>query len=88
MEKNPQCTAEEVEEAIDRYADTVYRLAYAQTISRADADDVFQEVFLRYVKSRPQFNDEEHRKAWLLRVTVNCAKDIAGSGWRRHTADF
>lgn len=73
------------EAAVRRYADTVYRLAYARTGSREDAEDVFQEVFLRYVKKKPTFQDEEHRKAWLIRVTVNCAKSLRGSFWNRRT---
>ena len=48
----------------------VYRLAYAQLRSRRDADDVFQEVFLRYHRAAPSFAGEEPRKAWPLRVTV------------------
>lgn len=74
-----------VQEVVEAYAATVYRLALAQTHSGADADDVFQEVFLRYVRSAPAFESEEHRKAWLLRVTVNCCKKLHGSFWRRHT---
>ncbi len=62
------------ETIVTRYADIVYRLAYAWTHSRTDADDVFQEVFLRYFKQPRHFANEEHRKAWLLRVTINCAK--------------
>ena len=86
MRDSRQCTAAEAEAVIARYADTVYRTAYAQTGSRMDADDVFQEVFLRYVKARPAFENEEHRKAWLLRVTVNCARDVTGSLWARRRA--
>ena len=52
---------------VERYAAMVYRLAAAQLRSRADAEDVFQEVFLRYMRSAPEFESEEHRKAWLLR---------------------
>lgn len=74
-----------VQNAVARYADVVYRLAYAQTHNKNDADDVFQEVFLRYVRYAPDFNDEEHRKAWLLRVTVNCSKKLLGSAWYRRT---
>ena len=75
----------EPETAVRRYADTVYRLAYARTGSREDAEDVFQEVFLRYIRKKPTFQDEEHRKAWLIRVTVNCAKSLRGSFWNRRT---
>ena len=60
------------EDAVRRWGPAVYRMAYAMVRSRHDADDVFQEVFLRFHRSAPQFESEEHRKAWLLRVTVNC----------------
>ena len=72
-------------QVMERYGDMVYRLALAQTHSSHDADDVFQEVFLRYLRAAHAFREEEHRKAWLLRVTVNCCKKLHGSFWRRHT---
>lgn len=74
MNNQPPCTAAETEAVIRQYADTVYRLAYAYVRNKHDADDVFQEVFLRYLKRAPAFESEEHRKAWLLRVTINRAK--------------
>ena len=70
------CVELSPDEVVEMYADTVYRLAYAKTLSRHDADDVFQEVFLRYVRKAPSFDTEEHRKAWLIRVTLNCAKNV------------
>lgn len=48
-----------------------------------DADDVFQEVFLRYVEKAPAFQSEEHRKARLLRVTINCCKSHYRAAWYR-----
>ncbi|OUN21586.1 hypothetical protein B5G34_10890 [Flavonifractor sp. An82] len=72
-------------QAVEAYGAMVYRLALAQTHSGHDADDVFQEVFLRYLRSAPAFQEEEHRKAWLLRVTVNCCKKLHRSFWRRNT---
>jgi len=80
--QDPGMTPEEV---FRRYRDTVYRLAVARTGSTHNADDILQEVFLRYIRSAPLFLDEEHRKAWLLRVTVNCCNSFMGSAWRRHT---
>ena len=64
----------EFDAALAQYGDTVYRLAFAYARSKADADDIFQEVFLRYYRRAPAFESEEHRKAWLLRVTINRAK--------------
>lgn len=72
------------EQLIRAHGSTVYRLAYAQTRSRHDADDVFQEVFLRVAQHRPIFDSEEHAKAWLLRVTLNCLKSHWRAAWRRH----
>ena len=70
-------------EAIKRYGPTVYRTAYAYVRSKHDADDIFQEVFLRYHRSAPLFESNQHEKAWLLKVTINCAKSFFRSPWRQ-----
>ena len=67
----------------EQYAGMLYRLAYARTGSRADAEDVMQEVFVRLLRARPEFRDEEHAKAWLLRVGACCAADVLRAPWRR-----
>lgn len=67
----------------EQYAGMIYRLAYARTGSRADAEDVMQEVFVRLLRARPEFRDEEHAKAWLLRVGARCAADVLRAPWRR-----
>lgn len=72
------------EQLVRTYGDMVYRLAYAQTRSRHDADDIFQDVFLQVVRRRPQFESEAHEKAWLIRVTLNCLKSHWRAAWRRH----
>lgn len=86
METCIQCTPAELEQVMNMYGKMVYRLAYSHTRSNADADDIYQEVFLRYYQKRPQFESEEHRRAWLLRVTVNRARSLVASAWFRHTA--
>jgi len=70
---------------MDTYGTAVYRLAYSHTRSAADAEDIYQDVFLRYFQKRPVFESEEHRKAWLLRVTVNRARSLFTSAWFRKT---
>lgn len=85
MEKALQCTPAELEQVMSRYGNMVYRLAYSQVRSKADAEDIYQEVFLRYYRKRPGFESEEHRRAWLLRVTVNRARSHVTSAWMRHT---
>lgn len=77
-------TAWQTPEALARrYGPAVFRLAYARTGSRADAEDVMQEVFLRLLRARPEFSSEEHAKAWLLHVAANCANDLFRAPWRR-----
>ncbi|MBQ8088115.1 MAG: RNA polymerase sigma factor [Clostridia bacterium] len=76
-------TDQEIRLVVDRYAPMVYRLAYARTHSHTDAEDISQEVFLSLIRSNPDFEAEENRKAWLLRVTVNKANSLWRSSWRR-----
>ena len=65
------------------YAPAIYRLAYARTGSRADAEDIMQEVFVRLLRAGPDFADRAHARAWLLRVAANCANDWFRAPWRR-----
>ena len=74
-----------VAEVFERYADMVFRLAFSRTKNRADADDLLQEVFLRYTRSPLAFMEEEHRRAWLIRVTVRCSASLMSSAWTRRT---
>ena len=85
MEALPLRAGGEMDAIIDRYQDTVYGLALARTGNRSDADDVFQEVFLAYHQCGKTFRDEEHRKAWLLRTTINQSRRVTSSSWRQKT---
>lgn len=74
-----------IDTVIEKYSDMIYKLAFSQTRSKNNADDVYQEVFLRYIRKNPEFKNEEHRKAWLIRVTINCCKNLWLSSWKRKT---
>ena len=75
-----------IPEAVFRkYADTVYRLAFVRTGSRNDSDDILQEVFLRYMKVWGKMESEEHIKATLIRITVNCSNSWLSSAWFKKT---
>ena len=76
---------ESIESVIQRYKGTVYSVALSYTKNPSDADDIFQEVFLIYFRTNPAFNDEEHRKAWLIRTTINCSKRVVDSTYRKRT---
>lgn len=66
----------DLESAMDTFGDMVYRLAYARLQNKADAEDVYQSVFLQLYKSNCDFANAEHQKAWLLRVTSNACTDL------------
>ena len=71
-------------EAYEKYADRVFGAAFSVCRDRADADDVTQDTFVRYLDRDRDWRDEEHLKAWLLRVAVNRARDLTRAFWRRN----
>lgn len=67
---------EEAARLVEAHGQAVYRLAYARTGSREDAEDITQETFLRLVRASPAFRDEAHCRAWLLHVAMNCTRSL------------
>lgn len=67
---------QEVNNAIELYSDMILRLCMVSLKNSADAEDVFQTVFLKYALSSKRFESAEHEKAWLIRVTVNACRDL------------
>ena len=76
---------QEVNRAIERYADTVRRICMLHLKNRADTEDIFQTVFLKYLLHTAPFADDEHEKAWLIRVTTNPCRDLLPSFFRSRT---
>ena len=74
-----------IAQLVEMYASMIYRIAYTRMQNVTDAEDITQEVLLKYIKAGKTFRDEEHRKMWLIRVTVNTIKSSLTSAWRRHT---
>lgn len=74
---------EEAARLVEDHGQAVYRLAYARTGSREDAEDITQETFLRLVRAAPVFRDEDHCRAWLLHVAMNCTRSLFRRPWRR-----
>lgn len=71
------------ENVIRAYSDMVYRIAFARAGTKEDADDIYQEVFLRYIRKAPEFRDEEHAKAWFIKVAVNCSRKFFGGASKK-----
>ena len=62
--------------AMEAHGDTVYRLALCRTQNAADAEDVYQDVFLSLLSQEDRDWDGEHLKAWLIRATLNRCADL------------
>ncbi len=74
----------EVNHAVEKYADMIKHVCFYHLKNHADAEDVFQNVFLKYMLHDEPFNNAEHEKAWLLRVTINSCKDYLNDFFRRN----
>lgn len=79
---------QEANRAIERYADTVRRICMIHLKNHADTEDIFQNVFLKYVLSTAVFENEEHKKAWFIRVTINACRDLLKSFFRSRTVSL
>jgi len=76
---------EKVAEIVEKYSDLLLRIAFTYMKNISDAEDMVQEVFLKLVKDYPSFENDEHQKAWLIRVTINLCKNRLKSAWFRKT---
>ena len=72
-------TRDDITCAMRDHADAVFRACAVYLREKADQEDAFQETFLRYARSDVPITDEEHRKAWLIRVAINVCKDMLKS---------
>jgi RNA polymerase sigma-70 factor (ECF subfamily) len=69
--------------ALDKYADTVRRICFLYLKNYHDTEDVFQNVFLKYVLRDAPFESDEHEKAWIVRISINACKDLLRNFFRR-----
>lgn len=79
-------TDEIIEKTVEKYSPSMLRAAFSVLRNTHDAEDAVQEAFVKLVRLKPSFNDESHEKAWLLRVTINNAKNIRRSFSRQGTS--
>lgn len=56
---------------LDKYGDMVYSIAMTHLSDKSMAEDISQNVFLKFVSRPTMFNDDEHMKHWLIRTAVN-----------------
>ena len=65
----------EAEEILSTIGNSILRLALSYLHNIEDAEDILQETMIKFVTVRPVFESDTHRKAWLMRVASNLAKN-------------
>ena len=66
----------DLEAAINKYSDMLYKICFVILKNEHDTKDVLQDTFLIYYTKKPKFESEEHRKAWLIRVSQNKCREF------------
>lgn len=77
-----------MKEILEKYSDMVYRIALTRCRNRENAEDIFQDVFIKYSEKNPKFENEEHEKAWFIRVTINMTKNLLSAGWNKKSVEL
>ena len=76
MEHISERTAEDIEAVISKYGNMLYRMCVLMLKNESDAEDVVQETMIKYYQKSPVFRDDEHEKAWLIKVAANKCRDL------------
>ena len=82
--KEPKYTEAQFCEKYDLYSDMVYKMCVVHTGNCADAEDLMQEIFLKYLYRSPVFESPDHERHWIIRVTVNACKDFFKGFWKKN----
>lgn len=67
---------DDLERVLNSYGDMLYRLCILMLKNESDAEDAIQETMIQYYRKAPAFENTEHEKAWLIRVTANKCRDL------------
>ena len=67
---------EDVRKAVLKYSDMLYKICIVILCNEQDVQDAIQDTFCRYMEKKPDFRDEQHEKAWLIRVATNISRDM------------
>lgn len=66
------------------YQDNLFAAAFNICQNAQDAEDVIQDTFIQYHTTKKEFENEQHIRAWLIRVAINKAKNVTRTFWRRN----
>lgn len=74
----------EFEEKYNCYGSMLYRIAFLYLGNAADAEDVLQDIFAKYLFTKKKFSSTEHEKAWFIRSTQNKCLDLLKKASRKN----
>ena len=77
-----------IEEVLEKYSDMVYRIALTRTGTVENAEDIYQDVFIKFSEKLPVFESDEHEKAWFIRITINLSKNLKSSAWNKKVVNL
>ncbi|MEG0469292.1 RNA polymerase sigma factor [Amedibacillus sp. YH-ame6] len=78
----------DIQRVVNTYSDLLLRLVLHDSLSLSDAEDIVQNTFIKYMQKAPEFHDDNHEKAWLIRVASNEVKDVHKSWWKRRISQM
>lgn len=81
LKKKITRTQEEIIQTISQYKETIFKVAVSYTRNKTISEDILQDVLIKYMTDSTDFQEEEHKKAWLIRVTINECKKFCRSLW-------
>jgi len=81
MKKNIMRAQDEINNAIEKYSKTIYKVAFSYTKDKSISEDILQDVLIKFMTDSTNFHEDEHEKAWLIRVTINECKKFYRSIW-------
>lgn len=85
---NPEIKKEYVDMLVNKYSDMLFRICYCILCNKSDSEDALQDTFVKLITKSPDFKDDEHEKAWLIKVATNISKNMVMLRLRRSTANL
>lgn len=77
-----------IEEVVTEYSSMLYRICVVMLGNEADAQDAVQDTICRYLERTKDFTNEEHEKAWLIKVAQNRCRDMRRFNLRHPKIDI
>lgn len=85
MKDGERMTDEEFTQSALKYSDNIFRIAFNYCKNRADSDDIVQNVLIKFYNCGKEFESEDHKRNWLIRVAINESKKLLTSPFKKHT---